>query len=125
MARQKRKIGRPAKWESPERLQRLVDEYFDSTPLEKQMITGLALHLDTNRETLCSYEDKDDFSDTIKKAKARIEMAYELRGLEKGTAFDIFRLKNMGWRDKYDHDVTERKAKEAIPDDELEKIAKG
>lgn len=106
MAKRPKKIGRPLKWDSPEKLQKLIDEYFAVTPLEEQMITGLALHLDTDRQTLCNYEERDEFFDTIKKAKARIEMAYELRGLEKGTAFDIFRLKNMGWKDKVEQQVT-------------------
>lgn len=97
-------MGRPLKWKSPEQLQRLIDDYFEQTPLEQQMITGLAVHLGTDRTTLCNYEERDEFFDTIKRAKTLIEMAYEKRGLEKGTAFDIFRLKNMGWKDKYEND---------------------
>lgn len=100
MAKRAKKIGRPLKWKSPEKLQELIDEYFAVTPLEEQMITGLAVHLGTDRSTLCNYEERDEFSNTIKRAKSLIEMAYEKRGLDKGTAFDIFRLKNMGWKDK-------------------------
>lgn len=36
-------------------------------------ISGLAVALDTSRETLLDYEEKDDFSDTIKKAKEQIK----------------------------------------------------
>lgn len=95
-----KKIGRPLKFQSVKKLQESIDEYFNITPIEMQTVTGLALHLDTTRELLCDYQAKDEFSDTIKRAKARIEHAYELRGMEKGTAFDIFRLKNMGWKDQ-------------------------
>lgn len=94
------KNGRPTKWNTPEELEELCNKYFIDIPLEKQCITGLALHLDTNRETLCSYGNKDMFSDTIKKAKARVEYAYEQRGLTRGNAFDIFALKNLGWTDR-------------------------
>ena len=106
MAEKKKKFGRPLKFSSPEELQRLVDEFFDQTPVEKQTITGLAIHLDTDRQTLCNYEERDDFFDTIKKAKQKIEHAYEMHGMEHRSAFDIFRMKNMGWQDKTEVDQT-------------------
>ena len=106
MAKEKKKFGRPLKFSSPEELQRLVDEFFDQTPVEKQTITGLAIHLDTDRQTLCNYEERDDFFDTIKKAKQKIEHAYEMHGMEHRSAFDIFRMKNMGWQDKTEVDQT-------------------
>ena len=93
--------GRPLKY-TKEELETLIESYFLETPIDNQTITGLALHLDTSRETLMNYEERDDFFDTIKKAKVKIEHAYELRGIKVGNAFDIFRLKNMGWKDKQD-----------------------
>ena len=93
--------GRPLKY-TKEELETLIESYFLETPIGNQTITGLALHLDTSRETLMNYEERDDFFDTIKKAKDKIEHAYELRGIKVGNAFDIFRLKNMGWKDKQD-----------------------
>ena len=93
--------GRPLKY-TKEELETLIESYFLGTPIDNQTITGLALHLDTSRETLMNYEERDDFFDTIKKAKDKIEHAYELRGIKVGNAFDIFRLKNMGWKDKQD-----------------------
>ena len=92
--------GRPLKFQSLEDLQASIDAYFADTPLNMVTITGLALHLDTSRETLMDYQERPEFSDTIKKAKLRVEYAYEMRGLQVGNAFDIFRLKNMGWKDK-------------------------
>ena len=99
-------MGRPLKYGSPEELQSLIDDYFTVTAIDQVTITGLALHLDTSRETLCNYELKDEFFDTIKKAKLRVEHAYELRGLKVGNAFDIFRLKNMGWNDKIEQETS-------------------
>ena len=94
------RTGRPLKFKTNEELSEKIEEFFAVTPMEEQTITGLALHLDTTRELLCDYALKDEFSDTIKKAKLKVEHAYEIRGMEKGTSFDIFRLKNMGWKDK-------------------------
>jgi hypothetical protein len=36
-------------------------------------ISGLSVHLNTNRQTLLNYEEKEEFFDTITRAKARIE----------------------------------------------------
>ena len=106
MGEKKRKVGRPLKYETPEELQLLIDEYFEQTPVEKQTITGLAIHLDTDRITLCQYEGRDQFANTVKKAKQRIEHAYELHGMEHRSSFDIFRMKNKGWQDKTEVDQT-------------------
>lgn len=38
------------------------------------MITGLALALDTTRDTLMDYEGKDEFSDTIKKPSLKLNV---------------------------------------------------
>lgn len=104
MAEKKRKVGRPLKYETPEELQILIDEYFESTPMERWTITGLAIALDTDRSILCNYEQRDEFSNTIKRAKRKIEHAYEMHGMEHRSAFDIFRMKNMGWQDKSEVD---------------------
>lgn len=98
--------GRPLKFKTPEELLAKAEEYFATVPQEEWMITGLAVHLDTSRSTLCDYDKKDEFSDTVKAIKEKIEMAYEKRGLKVGNAFDIFRLKNMGWRDRFENDLT-------------------
>ena len=94
--------GRPPKWETPEQLQKQIDKYFldceaNNEPLT---ITGLALALDTYRDVLMDYQNKDEFSYTIKKAKQRIENAYEKRLIANGRSGDIFALKNFGWVDK-------------------------
>lgn len=100
-------LGKPLKFQTPDDLQKAVDAYFarckeNDEPLT---ITGLALALDTTRETLMDYEAKDDYSDTIKRAKLKIEHAYELRNIKRGNAGDIFALKNFGWKDKTENEV--------------------
>lgn len=98
--------GRPLKFQSVEELEDKINEYFSVTPFEEHTITGLALHLDTTRELLCDYELKDEFSDTIRRSKMMIENAYEKRLIKRGNAGDIFALKNFGWKDKTEQDIT-------------------
>lgn len=99
------RTGRPMKFKSVEAIQPLIDKYFEDTPDERLTITGLALALDTSRETLMDYEGRDEFSDTIKKAKNRIQESYEVSLRKRGNAGDIFALKNFGWKDKQETDI--------------------
>ena len=92
--------GRPPKFKSVEELQGKIDEYFRVTKPEEITITGLALYLDTTRETLMDYENDDEFSYTIKKAKLQVQNEYEKDLRRKGRSGDIFALKNFGWKDK-------------------------
>lgn len=92
--------GRPPKYETPEELQSAIDAYFDDPECD-YTITGLVLKLGfCNRASFYDYEKVDEFSDTIKTARTRIEASYE-RDL-RGKAFPgaIFALKNFGWTDK-------------------------
>ena len=93
-------MGRPLKFETPEILQAKIDEYFAVTPPREVTITGLALFLDTSRETLMNYEKRDNFFDTVKKAKDRVQNEYEKDLRRQGRSGDIFALKNFGWSDK-------------------------
>lgn len=130
MAEEKRPGGRPLKFKSAKELQKKIDDYFESCYDEHWImdgegkwipimdrhgniqkiqvkpftISGLAVHLETNRQTLVNYENNAEFFDTIKKAKARIEN-YTEEQLYNTTAKNmvgiIFNLKNnYGWQDK-------------------------
>ncbi len=96
--------GRPLKFKTVKELQKKIDEYF-ATCDEKgkpYIITGLAYHLDTTRRTLLDYEDRDEFSHTIKRAKTKIEAYTEEQlytpKIANGVAFNL--KNNFGWRDK-------------------------
>ena len=97
--------GRPLKYQSVEDMQRDIDKYFAECD-EKQKpytVSGLAYSLGTTRRTLLDYEEKDDFSHTIKSAKAKIEMFNEelLYSKDVSTTGVIFNLKNnYNWKDK-------------------------
>ena len=91
--------GQPPKYTSAIDMQKAIDDYFKTA--EIVTITGLALHLGFNsRQSLINYQEKDEFLDTIKRAKSRVEMAYEERLINRGNGGDIFALKNFGWVDK-------------------------
>lgn len=97
--------GRPPKWTTPEELQKDIDKYFEECKKtgEPLTITGLAIALDTYRDVLLDYQEKDEFSNTIKKAKQRIENFAEKKLYDKDvpTSGVIFNLKNnYGWVDK-------------------------
>jgi len=118
--------GRPLKFKSVEELQELADQYFADTPEVEWTITGLALALDTTRQTLINYEDKDEFLDTIKKYKTRVENAYEKSLRKYGRSGDIFGLKNFGWKDRSEveqsGEITHKY--EDMTDEELERALK-
>ena len=119
--------GRPVKYNTPEEMQRIIDLYFltckvhltgDDKLLEgldhedllivndiddnRPTVTGLALALDMTREGLIHYTNKsDEFADTIKKAKARVENYIERALYGNSVTGCIFNLKNnFGWKDK-------------------------
>lgn len=113
--------GRPLKFKSVEELEEKIKAYFDKcdqtvikTIYDKEgnvleeltkpyTITGLALALDTSRETLCNYEEKEEYFDTIKRAKLKCQNDLEERAItgKANPTFSIFSMKNnYGWRDK-------------------------
>lgn len=98
---EKRPVGRPPTWTNPDVLAKLIDQYFKNQP--HPTMAGLAESLDISRASLYQYAEKDEFIDTIKKARQRIELIYEDL-LIYGTAPTgvIFALKNTGWKDRTD-----------------------
>ena len=96
--------GRPPKYETAEEVRAKCIEYFESCIEldEKITITGLALFLGfCSRKSLYEYEKKEEFRYIIKNAMLVVENSYE----SKGTNFDIFALKNMGWTDRQEIDM--------------------
>lgn len=117
-------MSRPLKFESAEELAERINEYFYSCDTRMKVvftkegdmmevpdpkpytISGLAYFLGTNRQTLLNYEQKDEFFDTIRAAKARIEMFVEESLWTPKIATGVmFNLKNnFGWVDKSELD---------------------
>ena len=97
--------GRPLKYQSVVELQEDINKYFAECDENGKpyTVSGLAYALGTNRQTLINYEDKKEFVDTIKSAKAKIERFNEemLYSKDVSTTGVIFNLKNnYGWKDK-------------------------
>lgn len=112
--------GRPLKFQSVEELEKAIQAYFDSVAAktiilddgkvieEPLTITGLALALDTTRQTLMDYEGRDEFTYTIKKAKTVVENYAEKKLFGNNATGAIFALKNYGWKDKTEQDITSK-----------------
>ena len=97
-------IGRPRVYDDAESMQKDIDGYFETET--KLTVTGLALALGfESRQSLYDYEENNDFSYIVKKARLRIENGYEKRLHEQACTGAIFALKNMGWKDKTEQDV--------------------
>ena len=121
------KVGRPPMYKTKEEMQEKIDAYFeeckgkvlkdddgnyvlnkygspiviDARPLT---ITGLALALGFNsRQALLNYQAKEEFNDTIMRAKAKVECYAEERLFDKDGANGAkFSLANNfeGWKEK-------------------------
>jgi len=93
------KGGRPPTFPTPEDLELKCNEYliYCVDNEEKPTITGMTLFVGfCSRASWDDYDKREGFSYIVKRAKMTIENSYEVSG---GT-FDIFALKNMGWKDK-------------------------
>ena len=91
------KAGRPKKYTQVELMQQKIDTYFKKCDNEHDpyTVTGLCLALDITRETLSQYLKNSEFSDTIKKAKLKVENYLEKRLItDTSTTGIIFNLKN-------------------------------
>src|SRR5690349_16329496 len=99
-------MGRPRIYNDADELEKPVAVYFQDTPQTEITITGLALHLGfESRQSHYDYEKNEAFSYIIKRAKLRVELAYEWRLNSPSCAGAIFALKNMGWKDKSEQEV--------------------
>jgi len=124
--------GRPAKFSTPEELQKKVDEYFNggankrtyvtaggNVEVEVLTICGLAYYLGfVSRQSLLDYENKIEFTDIIKTARLRIEMNYEELLQDRTPTGSIFALKNMGWKDR--SELTGADGKDLMPKEEID-----
>ena len=119
--------GRPPKYKTVEELQSVIDEYFDhcdnrikevhkpdgetygySNP-EPYTMSGLAYWLGMSRQALLDYSNRDEFLDTIKEARAKVEFDVERRMSDKDTFTPglIFNAKNnFGWKDKTETELS-------------------
>ena len=82
---------------------------------EKPTVTGLCLALDfADKSTLYDYAGKPEFSHSIKKALLIVENGYEKALSTQIATGSIFALKNMGWADKTQTEVTMPQMKRVV-----------
>lgn len=98
-------IGRPPMFTDPQKLNELIEDYFESE--DHYTITGLCLHCGfESRQSFYDYEQKPAFAYIVKRARLRIENMYEKSLMGDKVTGPIFALKNMGWTDKQEIDHT-------------------
>ncbi|MCC3870272.1 DNA-packaging protein [Terrisporobacter mayombei] len=128
------KGGRPFKFTDPEKLDIQIEDFFKWCNENNKIptVTGLAVHLDTDRLTLLHYEnsldntayDKLDYDvkvrliNSIKRAKQRVESEYEQALFNKNSAVGaIFTLKNnYKWVDKQEVEQTNKTIEVTLED---------
>ena len=112
--------GRPLIFKSPEELEKKVCEYFNNCPdtikiytqngeYEKPVptITGLCFFLGfASKETMYNYKKRDEFEYIMNRARLLIERHYEQLTQSSSPAGPIFVLKNLGWKDKQELEVS-------------------
>ena len=111
-------------YETPEELQQAISAYFDHgydthkvisvkkgqeevTEVPIITISGLVLHCGfSDRASFYDYEKKKEFAHTIKRARTFIEQYLEASAHSGNPAGPIFLLKNFGWSDKQEVEIT-------------------
>ena len=98
------KVGRPKAFKSAEEVEEKINAYFNYCEEKEKPYTmsGLAYYLGISRQTLVNYSNQDQFFDTIKKARDRVQMQLEENALSNkaNPTFTIFNLKNnFDWKD--------------------------
>lgn len=118
------KVGRPPDFKTDQELQDAINDYFlcgvtvrpvivGKAPnnyvvnMEVPTITGLCYYLGfESRQSFYDYEKKEEFTYTVKRARLFIEKEYEEQLTAGNTVGSIFALKNMGWRDKTETELS-------------------
>lgn len=101
--------GRPPFIETPEEFEEMVDAYVAVCTSKREPLTwsGLAYFLGyADRSGLDAAAKRKGFSLPVKRAKLLIEAAYEKRLSGATPTGAIFALKNFGWKDNHDLDVS-------------------
>lgn len=121
----KRRVGKPLKWETPQELINLINKYLDDTEVEEYTVTWLCLAIWASKQLLIDYEKREWFKDIVKEAKLIVENSYELSLRKSGRTWDIFALKNFWWVDKQEIDNTNTNidATETLSEEQRKKIA--
>ncbi len=101
--------GRPKRFNNKEELQKCIDDY-KKYLLENNKpptIAGLAYFTGVDRKSINNYSKQDEFFLTIKEFRDWIIMNYEENAIsQNSTSGIIFLLKNYGYSDKQEHEIS-------------------
>ena len=123
---------------SLEDLEASIESYFDNPPtrivvtnsgnsieIKCPTITGLALHLGfMDRQSIYDYQEKEEYTCAIKKARLRIESNYETNLSGGAPTGSIFALKNFGWKDKIEQELSGSLSLTGLTDTQLDALIK-
>lgn len=101
--------GRPRIYETVEEIEEVIEGYMAECKAnkEKPTVTGATLYLGfCDKTTLYDYRDREEFSHSIKRLLLFVEHGYEVALQGNSVTGAIFALKNMGWKDKSEKEVT-------------------
>ena len=104
MADKKRPAHRPPFWDDPDAFYAQGLEWLEQREKgDPVTMSGLAFALGfTSRQSLWDYGRKPEFAYVVKRLKLLVEAAYEERMHGNNPTGAIFVLKNMGWSDRQD-----------------------
>ena len=110
------KVGRPKIFNDVKEVEEKINAYFNYCEEKEKPYTmsGLAYYLGISRQTLVNYSYEDEYFDTIKKARDKVQMQLEENALSNkaNPTFTIFNLKNnFDWKDKIEHSSSEDEKK--------------
>jgi len=103
--------GRPPFFTTPEDMWNKAMEYFaictNKAGKINATISGLSFYLGfESRQSFYDYELKEEFTYTVRRLRLAVEACYEANLYTFNTIGAIFALKNMGWKDKTETDIT-------------------
>jgi len=116
--------GRPPKYAAVEDMDEVIDNYFNNLGDNIPTMAGLALELDMTSRGLRNYREKTEFFPSIKKARQKVEAAWE-QAMIKGGGGAIFWMKNNAdYQDRITNENINRDAT-GLSDQQLADIAAG
>lgn len=94
-----RLVGQPLKFETPDQLREVLQQYFDETLPDEWTVTGLALRVGS-KQCLDNYSKRKGYTEIVFQAKLIVENGYEVDLKKHGRSGSMFALKNFGWIDE-------------------------
>jgi hypothetical protein len=83
----------------------MFEYYFATTPPGELTMSGLAMLFKT-KQLMYDYEKRDGYKEIIQSARLRVENDYEKDLKKKGGSGNIFALKQFGWTDKTQQEIS-------------------